>query len=303
MSATPSIHSRPSSRGNGAPIPVFGAVALLLLAGCAEVVVTPLNPDGTPKEGNVAKGLRYYMPAPYLLVAELPPSATDASTPKAPVPRDPAGDSGAVPPATSGAHDLAADADRSPAHGAGGAGGQGGGGGGDGKGSKDSSDGNNQDNSTSASGAGSAATDTSFSGATTQYVIKIVYLPDLSQPMAMTGKTGLFGTSEFKPTLADGWMLTSLDATSDSKVSDTLTALGSIVGGVTGASSKAAKGAATGGAGGAPGVAAAKTLGDLKDLYTADRHILRPGLYRFVYDKDGKLTGIEPVTLFTGSSP
>jgi hypothetical protein len=116
--------------------------------------------------------------------------------------------------------------------------------------------------------------------------------------MAMTVKTGI-GTSQVNPTLTDGWMLSSLTASADSEVSQTLTALGSIVGTLTGAGGKAAAGAAAKTVA-APGNGppAAAGLGDLKDYYAAGHFILKPGLYRFTYDSSGKLTGLDLVTSF-----
>jgi len=48
----------------------------IAIAGCAGVTVTPLNPDGLTRTSGAVSGLRYYLPMPYLLVTELPPSAS-----------------------------------------------------------------------------------------------------------------------------------------------------------------------------------------------------------------------------------
>jgi hypothetical protein len=53
-----------------------------LLAGCAGITVRQLKPDLTDTKG--PRGLPYYMPAPYLVVAELPPTATSAQMGTAP---------------------------------------------------------------------------------------------------------------------------------------------------------------------------------------------------------------------------
>ncbi|MGA2081555.1 MAG: hypothetical protein ABSH53_13235 [Holophaga sp.] len=55
---------------------LWGCV-FILLTGCAGVQVVPLNPDGTQAQ-KAAPGIRYYLPQPYLLVAELPPVEAQA---------------------------------------------------------------------------------------------------------------------------------------------------------------------------------------------------------------------------------
>ncbi len=238
---------------------------LSALAGCAGVTATPLNPDGTAKAGK--EGVRYYMPAPYLLVAELPPVNSTSSSPRAPTNPFP-GDAGAA-------------AGVAPAP------------------TPDTK----KDVKPDASSASSAAptSDTSFQGNTPQYMIKLVYLPDMSKPMALSAHNGLTGTASMKPTLQDGWMLTSLDASSDSKFSETLSALASLVG-------SSASLAGTGGAsaatmkapGGPPGTAARQNVADLSPFFVKGKHILKPGLYKFVYDEQGELQDLRPVVFFTG---
>jgi hypothetical protein len=127
-------------------------------------------------------------------------------------------------------------------------------------------------------------------------VAKLVYLPDLAHPMAMKQSTGLWGTSEMKPVLQDGWMLTSLDATADSKTAETLQSIASLAGGAMGtAASGGGTNAAKKAAGGPP------SLG-LSRFYKADSGILKPGLYRFDYHPDtGALLGIIAVCYFTGA--
>jgi hypothetical protein len=149
------------------------------------------------------------------------------------------------------------------------------------------------------------ATDTSFGGSTPQYIIRLVYLPDMSKPMAMSEHTGLFGTAEMKPSLQDGWMLTSLDATADSKTAETLTAIASLVSaaaspltGATQAAATAAKGMAK--PGGNPKGQGNNQPQDLRNFFDVNGSILRPGLYKFTYDADGNLTGLDPVVFFTG---
>lgn len=97
-------------------------------------------------------------------------------------------------------------------------------------------------------------------------------------------------------------MLTSLDATADSKTAETLTALGSWVSALTGGgAAKAATTATKAAPGGAPTAEAeTKIPKSLSGLFVAGSSILRPGLYRFDYDASGALTGLRQVAEFTG---
>jgi len=271
-----------------------------LLAGCASVGVQRLQPNLTSPTG--APGLIYYMPAPYLIVAELPPTAATTSTSRnlAAMQNPPEGAALPAPAPPPGAPPKVAHGPgfKPPGGGAGagggGAGGAGAGGGKDGSASQDQS---------SANGASSPApsSDTSFQGTTPQYIIKLVYLPDLSRPMAMTAKVGL-GSAEMKPALQDGWMLASLDVTADSKTADTLTALGSLItGGAGGGTAKAATTAAKAAPGGGPAEGETKTPKSLSGLFVPGSHILKPGLYRFEYDTTtGILQGLKEITAFSG---
>jgi hypothetical protein len=129
---------------------------------------------------------------------------------------------------------------------------------------------------------------------TKQYGVKLIYLPDFEKPMAITQTPGLLGTASAKPSLTDGWMLTSLDASSDSKVSDTISAIASLVGSITGAGG----GAATKGATTAAKAAITKGI-TAQHKETTIPNVLKPGLYRLNYDDNsGKLLGICAVTLF-----
>jgi len=206
------------------------ATAVCALAGCAGVTVTPLNPDNNTKVKGAESGLRYYMPMPYLLVIELPPSTTptnsvsDTQRAKPQSPPD-AGSSdlssNGVPKTlsptdftmpTNGATNLAAGASaggpgpnatqkKSPENAA----------------SPETGNTNKTDSANSSQTSPTPVSDVSFGAATPQYVVKMIYLPDMRRPMAMNSSTGLWGTSDMKPVLQDGWMLTSLDATADSK--------------------------------------------------------------------------------------
>jgi hypothetical protein len=124
---------------------------------------------------------------------------------------------------------------------------------------------------------------TSFFASTDHYVIKLIYLPDLSERYVIRESPGLFGTVQMKPQFQDGWMLASLEASSDMKVADTINALASLAGSLGTAVAGARR----------PGAEALA----LRPLPT-DRGGLRPGLYRFRYDGSGVLTGLDPVVLF-----
>jgi len=247
-----------STRAANCPIPrCLGLSAIVLLVGCAGVTVTPLNPDGTKNEKGV-EGVEYYMPKPYLLVAELPPTPikqTETKTEEEIQLEKAAG----VAPAPTPTPTPAADPTK----------------------------GNNTTTPAPAS-------DTSFYEHTTQYAIKLIYLPDKTKPMAMSEHTGLFGSSEMKPALQDGWMLTSLDATADSKTSETLTALASLIGSV---ASATPAGAAAKAASPAKGTALNTESVNLSEALTGS-HMLRPGLYEFVYNSDGTLKGLKHVAYF-----
>jgi hypothetical protein len=95
-----------------------------------------------------------------------------------------------------------------------------------------------------------------------------------------------------KPMLQDGWMLTSLDASADSKMAETLTALasiaGTVAGGGTGAAAKSANNSAS------------KLLNlPLGYNEATTNSVLRPGLYSFYYNRtNGVLESLKPVVFF-----
>jgi hypothetical protein len=257
--------------GLGIPVIVRATIGLAVIASlgaCAGVRVTPLNPDGTVAAG-AKEGMRYYMPAPYLLVARIP-----LPPPASPTSRE--------------SNDTQDASNNGPK-------------------SKDAKD-NKKDEEQGSSSApigGAPSTNTSFLASTPLYVLKLVYLPDKTQPMAMSVRTGLFGTASMKPGLQDGWMLTSLDASADSKTAETLTAIASLV-----------SSAATAGAG-APVTKSLAAGGKIRTETTTFKdgqviekritekipdfsdQILKPGLYKFVYDSSGQLIGLHAVTYFT----
>lgn len=188
----------------------------MALAGCASVNAVPLSANGE-RVGTV-EGIRYYMPAPYLLVTDLPVSPKDAATD---VSTAQTGGSGT---SRGGTATGSTGSTSSPKAGGGDAG------------TKDQ---------TTAAAPAAPSTDTSFQALTSGHLIKLVYLPDLSHPMALQMRTGIFGNAAFAPTLQDGWMLTNLNGSADSGGPQTLQALASILGSV-----------GSMGVGGAPAVAA-----------------------------------------------
>lgn len=220
---------------------------ILLLGACAQVHVTPLEANGKPK-ADAQEGVRYYLPKPYLLVAEVPVESASSST------------------------DLTKDAQGKIT---------------EQKSTIKQNDPSGPDNMTG--GPPSSTGNTSFGMFTKQYGIKLIYLPDYSQPMAIHGSPGLFGSSQMKPTLQDGWMLTALDATGDSKVSDTLSAVASIIGSIKGGGSL-------------PSGTSAKVGGSElingTTVVTPTLPVLSPGLYELQYDEKGVLTRVKVVAYF-----
>lgn len=261
-----------------------------LLGGCASIDVQSLDP--TLQTPGKMPGIIYYLPSPYLLVMELPPTQTTATVtkpggsvqglqmPRAPVqnprgrrddvvpspPEETAQGPGAAPAA------AAAEAKKSDA---------------------------------TADGAASPtpSTTTSFQAATPQYIVKLIYFQDRSRPMSISTKTGLFGNTALKLVLQDGWMLTSLDASAETKGSEALSAVTGFLTAAEGGGTAKAVGTAAAGAKSAPGggANAAKIPDSLSSLFTQGSHILRPGLYAFDYDSvTGVLKGLKEVSVFTG---
>ncbi|MDY0746443.1 hypothetical protein SNE35_18165 [Paucibacter sp. R3-3] len=243
-------------------------------------------------------GLRYYLPRPYLLVTEVPyaASAPAVQTPKEPVDvaPPPGADANPTPKpaatpaqqhpagAAKGQNKPAATPAPAPAPAAADK---------PNPVAKDDSGGDKGGDSSSASPtmAASASTDASYQHSFNQYQVKLVYLPDLSRPMAITVSAGI-GTVSLQPTLVDGWMLTSLQGSADSKVSEVLGSVAALV--------TAQKGPATAAAGAAKG-------GDGKAGAAPPPKLplLGPGLYSLEYNKSGVLTEVCAVTLFDGSAP
>jgi len=266
---------------------------IFLLSGCASISVVPLQSDGTPAAGK-ANGLRYYLPRPYLLVTDLPAdTAADGSN---------NGTTGTQGTATTGGGTTETPITGAHEQAAPGAGGQHGGakttnaqnstGPALNTGNAGGTDAGTDKAKSGGDTAAAAATDTSYQATTPHYVLKLIYLPDLEHPMAIRQSSGLFGTSSLKPTLQDGWMLTALDATADTKAAEVLASVASVIGAVKGGGG----GSDSGGSKGGGKTAQAPSGGPSTTTRTAS--ILRPGLYSFDYDKDGKLAALTAITYF-----
>lgn len=227
---------------------ILASISLPLVA-CASVSVIPLDYAGQPK--NEAPGIRYYMPKPYLLVTQIPNDQWPNNT-----------HSTAIPTNSKYAKATASD--------------------GDGTGTKDG----DATAPASKTASPSPTSDLSYQLGNNTYLLKLVYLPDMSKTMAINIVPGVFGTSSAQPTLQDGWMLTSMQASSDNtKALDDLTSLATaLVGGGT----QAAKTAAT------------KSLE--AGPPTKPDPSLPPGLYEFRYDERGHLIGLCAVTVFSNKT-
>ena len=135
------------------------------------------------------------------------------------------------------------------------------------------------------------ASDTSFMAQGKEYQVKLIYLPDYSRPFSVSIWSGI-GSVQMKVALQDGWMLTSLDGSADSKVSETLTALASIASSIAGATSGGAAAGGKQGKGNALGI-----------LSLPAQNLLKPGLYEFKYDGEEKFVGLFAVTYFCDDGP
>jgi hypothetical protein len=100
-----------------------------------------------------------------------------------------------------------------------------------------------------------------------KYTYKIVYLPNYNRAYRMTMSPG-FGSATMNPTLSGGWNLTGLNATADSKIAETITAIAGLI------PTLPLGGPATAGAG-----------------VVVDPDLLKPVLFRFDYT-DGKISGL-----------
>ena len=252
------------------------ACAALMLCACSGVSVHALHVDGTIDDAQ-AEGLRYYMPHPYLLVAELPTpltkKVTKTTTETTTTSQDALQREAAPPPADAKSAGPAT-------------------------GSK-SDGGDTTETKQDQTGAGGSNTDLSFSAIVGNYQLKLIYLPDYSKPMSIQLKTGLFGTASYNPTLQDGWMLTSLNGSATSDGANALQAFATVVTAVKSTVASHGTGNAT------PMTAApgkTTTVREEKtDTTTTELHwgaALRPGLYEFSYDVRGTLIGLCRVSSF-----
>lgn len=238
-----------------------------LLTSCAGVSVKQLNADLSEKTG-APKGAVYYLPKPYLLVTELPADAQPAAPLRV-------GD------LSTGAATGAGVGNSGTAGGIGGTGGSGF--------DRDAPGAEGDDKKTAEVGGAAPATpagsDQSFLAQSKTYVVKLIYLPDKSRPLSISAHAGLFGQVSMAPVLQNGWMLTSLETSADSKMAEVLGSIASVI--------SAVKTPGGGGGGQAKEDEAPGT-----GLGGSEMRILRPGLYEFRYDTNGALTGLCPLTFF-----
>ncbi|WP_233886396.1 hypothetical protein [Paraburkholderia flagellata] len=249
------------------------------VSGCAGISAIPLTKDGAPT--GQQEGFRYYVPKPYLLVVEMPAATTDgtdtAQNPIQPAPANPASPGGAPPAAAGGgAPPVIGAINPQPAQPV--------------QPAQHAKHGGQPPARTHAAGAAAPASDTTGKGgapsgtsdantastgdtsfyvasSNSNYVIKLIYLPDYSHPMAVSVHSGLIGTSSIQLGFQNGWMLTSLNGSSDNKVAETLASVASIIGSIKG----------VGGGGGTTGGGGGHAAGGAY----APPQILLPGLYAF----------------------
>jgi hypothetical protein len=226
----------------------------VLVGGCAGIDVVPLSPENGQPNGE-AHGFRYYMPKPYLLVTELPPVTTTNKTLGNQKPDNHV----STPPVGGG---------ETPPVGGG-----------------------NQPGSGPAQASGGSNTDLGYSAIAANYVLKLIYLPDKSKPMALSMKPGLFGNVSLQPTFQDGWMLTNVTGNAVSDGSAALTAFASVVSAL---SSTAAKPTLSKDKDSLPVTGETITVTELN----WDKALM-PGLYEFAYNEsDGSLKGLRLLTPF-----
>ncbi len=132
----------------------------------------------------------------------------------------------------------------------------------------------------------SPTSDQSFGMFTKQYGVKLIYLPDYEHPMVLRQRAG-FGSTTLKPTLQNGWMMTALDSSADSKTAETLASIGTIL--------SATHGGGSGGTGGQKDKSggAAETQGA-----PPPAKALPPGLYRLVVTPKGAVVDVCQVARF-----
>ena len=246
----------------------------LLLTSCASMDVVPLDSAANRALNGAAPGFRIPRMTPYLIVAELPSkTATTVSTVDAAAAAAAAKKGGvALPAPPPGGGLIPGQAVAAGPHGPGAPGAD----------DKASTSGGSADPAATA-GSGS---DTSFIAQTDTFVMKIVYLPDYTNAVAVRVKSGLFGASSLQLSFQNG-MLTGVGSKVDnSKAGDVaVAALQAITTVATGGASKAATAAAPG--------AGERTLSKV------DKPPLRPGVYAFVPVTSRSPLGVCTVSYFT----
>jgi hypothetical protein len=236
---------------------VCGVLLSAAASSCASVTAVPVDPLTWKAKMDAPEGIPYYLPRPYLLVTEVP---VETPPPKA---QQEEGKGGAAAKAAPG-KGTSADKSAPPADDA----------------MKKATPAPDDGSGTSPS----PASDQSFGMFTKQYGVKLIYLPDYEHPMLLRQRAGI-GSTTLKPTLQNGWMLTALDSSADSKTAETLASIGSLVSATHGGGSGGTGGSKSGGgeeAKGAPPPAKA----------------LPPGLYRLVVSPKGVVVDICQVARF-----
>lgn len=234
----------------------FGLLGAIILQGCAGVSIRQLEPSTMAVKAGTPNGAVYYLPKPYLLVARLPVQASEIPRPA------PVSVGGAANGSAAGRTDQGQGQFQGPPPG------------GEDEGKEKPA----------AAPPAASGTNTSFLAQTGDYVLKLVYLPDMTRPMAITAKVGLFGTAKLSPTFQDGWMLTGFTSEADSKMAEIVGNLAGIINAVRGPAPEKADEAPGGPGGSNP----------------ADE-VLKPGFYEFVYNPQGRLIGLKEVAFFTAT--
>jgi len=234
----------------------------VLVAGCAQLSVYPLEPGTEQRKSDAQEGLRFYRPQPYLFVTRLPSAGAPAN------PQQVVQNNGQTDTQSAKQKKSTRAATTQGGGSAGGGGSQGGG--------------------STATPTNSGA-DVSFVAQNDVYVMRLVYLPDFSKPYVLSASPGLFGTASLSPQLQDGWMLTSLNGSVDNRVPETLSSIASVL--------SAIKPSPSVGGGGSQRSATIEG-----GLAGEPADVLPPGLYKLVYDGAGQLIGLRRVTGFCSSA-
>ena len=220
--------------------------AFLLLSGCASVQISKVPASQTPKIGDSVEGIRFYQPRPYLLVTKGVPPVQSVSEGGGGQPGD---------------------------------GGKQGAGGNQGDGSKKGKATGGKQSATGKKGSG--GDDPAPSSYTpNQLYVQLIWLPDMNVSYAVNPKSGI-GTLDTSMQLKDGWQLTQFGGKIDTKVPETITALGSLLGAIR-----------KGGAAGTPSPSLAAPS-------PPEEKWIEPGLYRFEFESvgDGFVARLKRVTI------